>query len=174
MPNFSSDTFCFKNSTETFVNKIINMNPGVLRYVDHRLEEWANWYSQDDLPRLGHSPVTIEYKLMTTGQAPKATPGPKPVPVNPAAEEIEAIIRIMAVQDKEGARYAEALRERYLRRKRNTLRESAKKMAVTKRAFEHYVKAAYLWLASWFTAQYAARLMQMNSKKIIYRHKHRL
>lgn len=122
------------------------MNEAFLEYVDERLQQWAEWYSRDNLFGLGYPSCSIEYRLMTEGVIVKTT-GPKSLPSNEEAEEIELLVNEIAKQNE---RIALALRCQYFGHRRS--RERAKSLGVSYAQFRIYVDLGRQWLAGRLSA----------------------
>lgn len=140
---------------EQDIEKFSLINPQILRYLNQRLEEWAEWFSRKEQLGLGYPTQSREYKLMTIGNISRENPGPKPLPVNEAAEEMENIIRIMATQSLQAKKNAEALRGFYLQNKRKQSKcEMARLRGISEGSIRRQLNGALSWLAGWFTAIY--------------------
>lgn len=113
----------------------------ILQYIERRLEEWADWYSRGNNYGLGYPSCSILYRLMKEGHIIRSS-GPKPLPTNEAAEEIESLIKIMAQQNQT---MALALRCQYFTQ--GSLRQKAKQLNMSHTQFKHYVDMAHQWLA---------------------------
>ncbi len=124
------------------------MNDDLKRYLEERLNEWAEWYSHGNWYGVGFSPCSIEYRLMTEGILVKNT-APKVSPTNENAEEIESWVNDMA---KQNDRMALALRYNYFTK--GGLRFKAQKIQVSHMLFKSYVDMAHQWLAGRLSASY--------------------
>lgn len=113
-----------------------------LNYVRERLQQWADWYIRGNDFGLGYPKCSIEYRMRTEGRLQKRR-GPKPLPVNEAAEEIEAFIKEMA--EHHNRLMAEALRCQYL--VTGTYRTRAKRLNVSYSGFKSLVDMGEQWLA---------------------------
>lgn len=120
----------------------MTQNTALLQYVKQRLQQWAAWYDFGNSHQIGYATCSREYRLMTVGLIVKQT-GPKPLPCNKEAEEIEALIQELA---KHTPDIAVALRCHYFstpafRRKSQTIQFAPSKM-------EQYIAMGHQWL-SW-------------------------
>jgi hypothetical protein len=122
------------------------MNDGLKKYLDERLNEWAEWYSHGNWHGLGFSPCTVEYRLMTEGVVIKGT-APKHSASNEDAEEIESWVKEMSEQN---FKMALALRYHYFTE--GGFRMKAKKVLVSHTQFKKYVDMAHQWLAGRLSA----------------------
>ena len=55
------------------LNTVPSMNEPFVKYVEERLQQWAEWYSSGNWYGLGYPSCSIEYRLMTEGILVKAT-----------------------------------------------------------------------------------------------------
>ncbi|MDX1901871.1 MAG: antiterminator Q family protein [Gammaproteobacteria bacterium] len=123
------------------------MNEPFVKYVEERLQQWAEWYSRGNLFGLGYPSCSLEYRLMTEGIIVKTT-GAKTLSSNEEAEEIEALVREMAHQNE---KIALALRCQYF--SCGTLRVKAKKLHISHNQFKYYVDLGHQWLAGRLSAK---------------------
>jgi hypothetical protein len=142
------------------IEEMTFLNPAILQYLNNRLEEWGRWFSEKDNPRLDYPSTSLEYNFIKFGCLPKVTPGPQPMPVNEAAEEMEALVNVMRQQSKQGIRYSDALREYYLGKDRKNYPKSARNLGISERQFHNHFKGAYMWLAGWFSRECAVKLLE--------------
>ena len=80
------------------------------KYLEHRLKIWADWQSKKEGDAHGYSTESLTYKIMTVGALSKAS-GPRCLPSNPEAEEVEGWLKDLS---KIYPSQAQALREKYL------------------------------------------------------------
>ena len=118
----------------------------LMQYVEDRLYQWADWYSRGNLGGLGYPPYSLEYRMMREGTITRTT-GPKPLPTNEAAEEIESLVKEMAEHN---PKMALALRMHYF--DKGSLRRKAKELNVSHSHFKYYVDLAHQWLVGRLTA----------------------
>jgi hypothetical protein len=119
-----------------------------MHYVERRLDHWAKWYSSGNSYGLGYPSEKIEYVLMTVGIMVKSTAA-KPVPSDEEAEEIEALVTEMAIQND---KIASALRSQYYGN--GLLADRAKKLGISYPQFKIYVDMARQWLAGRLSARH--------------------
>lgn len=117
------------------------MNENFIQYVHERLEQWAEWYSNDNSYGLGYSNRSIEYVLMQEGAYIKST-APKQLPSNIEAEEIEALVIEI---DKQNKKMALALRIQYFGRRKS--KDRSETLGISATQFRVYVDMARQWLA---------------------------
>jgi hypothetical protein len=148
-------------SIEKIVGEFSLINQEIIRYLEARLHEWAIWNLKKDNPGLKYPSETIEYRFMTMGIIPSDKyKGPKPLPVHDRAEEMEAIVRIMAMQGGQARDYATALREYYIGKGRGSKEKAAEIMGISKWIFRRHIKGAVVWLKGWFSGYYGAHIMR--------------
>lgn len=116
-------------------------NEELMDYIEERLHQWAEWFSRGNFCGLGYPPCSMEYRIMREGTVIRST-GPRPLPTNEAAEEMEALIREMAQQN---INMALALRCEYFNR--GSLRKKAQKLNISHTQFKNYLGMAHQWLA---------------------------
>jgi hypothetical protein len=133
-----------------------HLDLAISRYLDNRLRQWAEWYKRQGDGGQGYRKQTTEYNLSVYGTALYEAPGPKPLPSNSAIEEIEKAVVIMATESWQRDKYAEALREYYIKCKENK-RKTAHAMGVSEAQFYVYFNGALAWLDGWFTGKYGKR-----------------
>lgn len=119
----------------------------LMKYVEERLYQWAEWYSRSNFCGLGYPPYSLEYRIMREGTIVRST-GPRPLPCNDAAEEIESLVVEMAQQN---FNMAIALRCHYFNR--GSLRSKSKKLNVSYTQYRHYVELAHQWLIGRLTSK---------------------
>jgi len=117
------------------------------RYLQNRLEQWADWCVRGNFYGLGYPPCSLEYRLLTEGR-PERHPGFRPLPSHEPAEEIEDMVREMAQHN---VTMAHALRCQYLMT--GSLRTRAAYLNVSHSHFKHYVDMAHQWLAGRLSAK---------------------
>ncbi len=123
------------------------MSEPFVKYVEERLQQWAEWYSRGNLYGIGYPIYTVEYRLMTEGIVVRST-GPKPMPFNEEADEIEILIKEMAQQNQ---KMALALRCQYF--SSGALRVKAKKLHISHSQFKYLLDLAHQWLAGRLSAK---------------------
>lgn len=119
----------------------------LMKYLEERLYQWAEWYSRGNLYGLGYPPHSLEYRIMREGTLVRST-GPVPLPTNEAAEEIEALVVEML---KYNRNMALALRIHYFNR--GSLRTKSKKLNISYTQFRQYVESAHHWLLGRLTSK---------------------
>lgn len=117
-------------------------NEEIIKYLEGRLYQWAEWYSCGNFYGLGYPPCSIEYRIMREGIIIRSTPGSRPLPTNDAAEEMESLVCEMA---KHNNNMALALRCHYFNR--GSLRSKSKKLNVSHTQYKYYIDMAHQWLA---------------------------
>jgi hypothetical protein len=117
------------------------MSETFMHYLEERLYQWADWYSRGNFYGLGYPSCSMEYRMMTEGAVVRNT-GPKQLPSNEAAEEMESLVKEMAEHNKT---MADALRCQYFLP--GSLRSKAAKLDISHSHFKHYVDMAHQWLA---------------------------
>lgn len=113
----------------------------MLKYVEKRLIEWAEWLTSGNAFGLGYSSCSIEYRLMTEGFILPYT-GIKPIVTNESAEEMEALVIEMA---KQSPTMAKALRGYYFMC--GSLRQKAKRLNISHTQLKYTIDMAHQWLA---------------------------
>lgn len=108
-------------------------------YLENRLNQWAEWYSKNDLQALGYPTRAREHHALSIGNIHQ---GSKPLPYNEEAEEIELFVRELANQK---PIIASALRYYYF--EPGSLRMKASKLHLSHTQFKHYIDMAHYWLA---------------------------
>jgi hypothetical protein len=124
------------------------MSEAFVKYVEERLQQWAEWYSRGNLYGLGYPPYTLEYRLMTEGIVVRST-GPRPIPSHEEAEEMENLVKEMSHQNH---KMALALRCQYF--SSGALRIKAKKLHISHNQFKYYVDLGHQWLAGRLSAKH--------------------
>lgn len=122
------------------------MNQIFIEYVKTRLLEWAEWHCKGNFVGLGFSSFSIEYRLMVEGIINKRQ-GPRPLPSNEDAEEIEIYWVEMYKQNEP---IAVALHHHYLIE--GTLQSRSKLMGISHSQFRHYVQMGFQWMAGRLSA----------------------
>jgi len=117
------------------------------RYLQNRLEQWADWYLRGNFYGLGYPHCSLEYRLLSEGNI-QHNKGPRPLPSNEAAEEIEDMVKQMAEHNRS---MANALRCQYF--VTGTLRTRAARLKMSHSHFKHYVDMAHQWLAGCLSAK---------------------
>jgi len=122
-----------------------------MKYVEERLQQWAEWYSRGNLYGLGYPPYSLEYRLMTEGIVVKSS-GPKPLPYSEEAEEIEVLVKEIARQNNTIALALRCQYFGYLGRRKS--REHAKLLKISYARFRTYVDMGRHWLAGRLSVPY--------------------
>lgn len=112
-----------------------------LLYVDMRLEQWADWFSRDNLFNLNFTSVTIEYRLMNEGCVINST-APRQFKSNQDAEEIEALVKEI---ERYNRKVGLALRSRYFLKL--PFRERAEKIGLSYSQYKVFLDYGRFWLA---------------------------
>ncbi len=123
------------------------MNPRYMEYLENRLYEWADWYLHGNSYGLGYPRCSIELRILLEGCI-QRNPGPKPIPTNESAEEIEELVKQMA---KYNVNMAKALRCQYFIT--GTLRTKAARLQMSHSHFKHCVEMGHQWLAGRLSAK---------------------
>lgn len=111
-----------------------------MQLLENRLQQWAEWSSQDNFCGLGYPPCTMEYKIMHEGSVARSTHHRKII-THTAAEEIEALVNEMSQYH---PTMAAILRSYYF--SQGSLREKAKILQLSHSHYKHYVDLAHQWL----------------------------
>lgn len=119
----------------------------LMKYLEERLYQWAEWYSRGNFCGLGYPPYSLEYRIMREGTLVRST-GSRPLPTNEAAEEIEALVVEMKNYNSD---MALALRIHYFNR--GSLRTKSKKLNISHMQYKRYVEMAHQWLTGRLTAK---------------------
>lgn len=122
------------------------MDDAYLKYIERRLNDWAEWFSGNHSYALGYPPNSMEYLLMTHGCR-ISTGFPKALPTNEEAEEIEDLIREMAENN-----YNMALALRCYYFTHGGLRTKAKRVNISHSLYKNYVDMGHQWLAGRLSA----------------------
>lgn len=117
------------------------MNKNIHDHIEHKLEQWASWYIRAGDSGLGYPSKSMEARIMEQDIYCR-TAGPKYLPSNETAEEVEALITEMF---KQTPKIALALREEYF--SRDTLPQKAKNIGISRSQFKVCVDMAKQWLA---------------------------
>ncbi len=117
-----------------------NQQDKYINYVKKRLDDWCEWYSQENSFGIGYASYTPEYQLMLLGIVNHRSSWQN-FPVNCAAEEIEWLVNEMAQQN---LNMATALRYYYFTD--GALRTKAKKLSISHSVLKAYVDMAHQWL----------------------------
>ena len=117
------------------------MNKDIQNSIENKLEQWATWYIKSGDYGLGYPSKAVEARIMEHDVYCR-TAGPKYLPSNETAEEIEVLITEMF---KQTPKIALALREEYF--SRGTLPQKAKNIGVSRSQFKVCVDMAKQWLA---------------------------
>lgn len=123
------------------------MQESFAQYLKNRLEQWADWYLRGNFYGIGYPTCALEYRLLSEGRIQRSS-GPRPVPSNDAAEEIEALVKQMAEHN---LTMANALRCQYF--VRGALRTRAARLKMSHSHFKHQVEMAHQWLAGRLSAK---------------------
>lgn len=124
------------------------MQPDKLNhYLEARLSQWAEWYSQGNTYGLGYPPAAIEYRLMREGVIIRSL-HPQPLPCHELAEEMEALVGEMA---KQAERMAQALRYYYFHP--GSLRRQSAQCQLSYTHYRSEVEKAKQWLLGRLTAK---------------------
>lgn len=121
------------------------------KYVDMRLEIWADWYMRDH-HGLGYPNKTIEWRLIHEGGVLIKGTGEKYTQSNAYAEEVE--FHIVAMREYKPLS-ALAITERYL--KDMLIETIARRNNISVRRIQERIKEGKLWLASRLTAKNDAK-----------------
>ncbi len=116
-------------------------------YLEERLYQWAEWYLRGNSYGLDYPKCSIIYRILTEGCIQRST-GPKPLPTNEAAEEIEDLVKQMAEYN---PTMAKALRCQYFQT--GTLRSKATHLSMSHSHFKHCVEMGHQWLAGRLSAK---------------------
>lgn len=114
----------------------------ILRYIDDRLKEWAQWSKCGTRVGIGYPSCSVEYRLMTEGHVDRSYVGLKPMPTYPAAEEMENLIKEMTVQHR---KMADVIKYYYLHA--GGIRRHARKLCMSHAQFEMHLNTSRWWLA---------------------------
>lgn len=133
-----------------FIDKYYIEKCGMDKYVEHRLTQWARWYRHQDYAHLGYPKESLESRHLTNGGVVHPNRGPKPLPCNPVAEDLERIITMMRQQEEKSSN---ALCQEYL----NSAEQSykARALGVSLAQFKIQVALGRQWLKGWFHANYS-------------------
>lgn len=123
------------------------MQTSFMDYLEERLYEWAEWYLQGNSYGLGYPTCSIIYRILTE-ECIQRSPGPKPLPTNEAAEEIEDLVKQMAEYN---LTMAKALRCQYFLT--GTLRTKAARLQMSHSHFKHCIDMGHQWLAGRLSAK---------------------
>ncbi len=121
-------------------------NVSLLKYLEERLYQWAEWYSSGNCYGLGYPSRSLEYRLLHEGTLSR-NPFYKPMPSNEKAEEIEHWVKEMGQQNN---LMASALRCHYF--SAGSLRIKSKNLNISHTQFKYYVDMAHQWLAGRISA----------------------
>lgn len=141
----------------------------ILKYIDNRLHEWANWFKKGSRAGIGYPPHSIEYRLMTEGHVIKEYLGIKPLPTHADAEEIESLMVEMMAQNR---KMAEVIKNYYF--EVGGIRCHAKKLKMGHAQFENHLHSARWWLAGRLSTKpeikqlmaYITQVQALNHRKI--------
>ncbi len=136
-----------------FSTNTSELNPEINKYLDNRLKQWALWHTMKEENALGYRKKTNEKKLMDLGTVVQESKYPKPLPSNPSAEEVEKVIVMMKKQGSQTEKYAEAMREYYLKSGENK-RKASRILGVAEGQFYVLFNGALTWLNGWFTGKH--------------------
>lgn len=118
----------------------------MLDYVEHRLEEWAHWYSRGCYMGLGYPNKSTVAALQEYQGMVIKTQGIKSMPINEQAEEIEDLMKELTLQNK---RLTDVLRQNYLGV--GTAADKAKQVGLSYAHFKVQLDMAKQWLAGRLT-----------------------
>lgn len=123
------------------------MHDSFEKYLENRLEQWADWYVRGNFYGIGYPSCAMEYRLLHEGHIQRNS-SPRPLPSNPGAEEIEDLVRQMADYN---PLMATTLRCQYF--VTGTLRTRAARLNMSHTHFKHCVDMAQQWLAGRLSAK---------------------
>ena len=123
------------------------MNESFMSYLEERLYQWADWYLRGNFYGLGYPSCSIEHRILLEGCI-QRNPGPKPLPSNEAAEEIEELVKQMAEYN---VNMAQALRHQYFLT--GTLRTKAAHLKMSHSHFKHCLDMGHQWLVGRLSGQ---------------------
>ncbi len=118
------------------------MKKDVNKYVDDRLELWADWYIRIENNGLGYPNKTMEQRLKEHGGLFVKSIGPKIPPSNHAAEEVEEYVSELF---KQNSLLATVLRKNYF--EQNTAARKAKQLGISTTQFRVQLAMAKQWMA---------------------------
>lgn len=124
------------------------MRKNINDYVNYRLDIWADWYHRCRDNGLGYPSTNILARVKEMGGYYIKATGPKPLPSNLEAEEIEELVREMHQQD---PKMALALRRHY-QADSDILGHSLKDFKMSYTQLMVHVNRARAWLAGRLTA----------------------
>ncbi len=116
-------------------------------YLEYRLQEWANWFCRGLDYGIGYPSKTTDAKLRDNGGIVLRSKGTPYLPCHESAEQIEMIVKKLAMQNK---LTADILRLHYT--ERGSLRHKAEKLKVSHTYFKYCLEMAKQWVAGWLTA----------------------
>ncbi len=120
------------------------------KYVEYRLEHWADWNKRKNDNGLGYPKESTIYRMMHIGCLSKDQHIPQTFSIPAEVDEIEQLIKQMWEQNK---RIADALRKFYLGDEKNIrMKASALELSVTQ--FKVHVDMAKYWLAGRLSARF--------------------
>ena len=111
------------------------------QYVEYRLQAWANWYTHGCGFGLGYPAKNLMLKLQEMGVLCTQTIGPRPLPLNTDAEEVEKLVAELAQRYRS---LANSLREYYLGE--GTMMQKAKRLEMSYAQFKICVDKGKVWL----------------------------
>lgn len=117
------------------------METYIMEYIELRLEIWAKWYASIMDSGLGYPKQSLESRALENGGVLVRSFGPKSLPSNESAEEIESLVCQLA---KQNSKLATALREFYFGQ--GTVKQRAKKINTSSTQFRVFVDMAKQWL----------------------------
>lgn len=120
----------------------------MLRYVEYRLEEWAHWYSRGCYMGLGYPNQSTIAALKEYQGVMIKTQGIKPIATNEQAEEIEDLMKELALQNK---RLTDVLRQNYFGV--GTAAYKAEQVGLSYAHFKVQLDMAKQWLAGRLTGR---------------------
>ena len=127
------------------------MKTEIEKYIKDRLEEWADWYGRGRDNYLGYPSKCTLARLIDGELLMNNNAGPKNMPTNERAEEIEKLVKEMAEQN---YTMATVLRCQYFLH--GSLRSKAKYLnkylKISHTQFKYYVDMSEQWLAGRLSA----------------------
>lgn len=125
------------------------MHNDINGYINYRLDLWADWYQRCKDNSLGYPSSNILARVKEMGGHYIKSTGPKPLPSNIEAEEIESLVREMHQQD---TKMALALR-RYYHTDNDLIGTTIKDFKMSHTQLLVHVNRARAWLAGRLSAK---------------------
>lgn len=119
-----------------------NKNLVDIKYVECRLQDWADWYSRGNYFNIGYPSCSVEYKLMK-GAYRDSDHNTTPFNINSEAEEVESLINKMAKVKK---KWALSIHCYYF--SRGGLRRKALMMNISHQMLKKNLNCAKYWLSN--------------------------